>query len=138
MPSLTETVVGAVVALALREGTPLLWKAYKNRRIEPKKAEQQYLLDVAAWFADRAKRLCDIRLMLKASIIQRSPLFFVRYKGSAGDALSPAPVALVVSVTNTRQVPVTLDGISIDAREASSRGRIKLQKWKKLQYVPSW
>jgi hypothetical protein len=64
MPSLTETIVGAVVAFALREGTPLLWKAYKNRRIEPKKAEQQYLLDVAAWFADRAKRLNALQWQL--------------------------------------------------------------------------
>jgi hypothetical protein len=48
---------GAVVTLAITQGLPLLWKAYKTRRIAPKKAHRQFCLDQAQWFYDRAEKL---------------------------------------------------------------------------------
>jgi len=57
-------IVTAVVTLSLREGSPLLWKAYKNRYREPKEAHRQVLLDQASWYEDRAAKLATFRVRL--------------------------------------------------------------------------
>lgn len=58
--SILDAAVGSAITLAIKEGLPLVWKAYKNRRIEPKKAQQQYLLGQATWFHDRGIKLREL------------------------------------------------------------------------------
>jgi len=77
---------------------------------------------------DRASIRFKVRTAMVPS--DRGALFFVRYTSRfAGDTLVPLPIALIISITNTRQVPVTLDKISVEARENTSQ-------WKKLKHVP--
>jgi hypothetical protein len=59
-----------------------------------------------------------------------SAVFWVRYRGSLGDTLSPMPIALSMTITNTRQVPLTLDKISIAVRENRSQ-------WLTLKHIPT-
>jgi hypothetical protein len=55
--SVLDVIIGSAVTLAIREGVPLLWTAYKNRRTEPKKEFQKVFVEQARWFADRAIKL---------------------------------------------------------------------------------
>jgi hypothetical protein len=62
--SITDTAVGAVVALVIREGLPRAWNAYKTRRVGPKKAHLQFCLDQAQWFYNRAEKLTGLCVQL--------------------------------------------------------------------------
>jgi hypothetical protein len=68
MSTFTTAVVTAAVTaaltLAITQGVPLLWKAYKNRYVEPKEAHRQLLLDQANWYNDRAEKLAAFRFQL--------------------------------------------------------------------------
>ena len=68
MPSISDTAIGAAIGSAItllvKEGIPHAWKAYKKRRIDPKKEHRQVLLDGAAWFQDRANKLNALRVKL--------------------------------------------------------------------------
>ena len=80
----------------------------------------------------------SIRFNVKAPMVPEGDgaLFWVRYKSFAGDTLSPMPVAIDASITNTRSVPVTIDDISVEFREDNA-GWIRFRRWQKLQHVPT-
>lgn len=62
--SFAVPIITAIATLAVREGSPLLWKAYKNRYRAPKDAHRQVLLDQANWYEDRAAKLAAFRVHL--------------------------------------------------------------------------
>jgi hypothetical protein len=75
----------------------------------------------------------SVRFKVRTSILpkDRGAIFFVRYRsGFSGDTLVPLPIALIVAITNVRQVPVKLDAISVDVRKNGSG-------WVKLKHVPT-
>lgn len=57
-------VAASVVTLAIREGAPLLWRAYQKRWIDPHKAHRQIFLDQAEWYEDRAAKLAVFRVQI--------------------------------------------------------------------------
>jgi hypothetical protein len=72
-----------------------------------------------------------IRLKFVASMPSNpaQPQFAVRYTTPHGDTLSPLPLAIAITLTNTRPFPSTLDEIHIEFQQGGS-------EWTKLQSIP--
>jgi hypothetical protein len=56
--------VSAVVTLAITKGLPWLSRAYEKRYIDPKRAHQEFFLEQANWFEERAAKLAVFRFEL--------------------------------------------------------------------------
>jgi hypothetical protein len=56
------------------------------------------------------------------------PCWWLRYRSSLGDTISPMPIMLNASITNVQDVPITLDSISVSAQ-------LNDDPWVKFKYV---
>lgn len=68
--------------------------------------------------------------VLYSSYAGDSAVWWLRYTSSLGDTISPMPVLLSMSITNTRDIPVTLDSLAISVQ-------LNDGPWVDLQHINS-